>query len=279
MRRFRIIDYADRAAIDAMFRSFAPVFVLSTGRSGSKFAAELLALAPELLAVHEPRPTLAYYSGFALRNQDRPEVLDRMIEAARMEMVLDAFIAGRTYVESNQCLSFFAPSLARVFASAKFVHLVRHPGDFVSSAARKGWYENDSIWEAGRVRPDENENWAALGRVDRLAWLWDFTNRFIAGALQGLPAARTMSCRFEDLVAGSGAVQALFAFCGGTVPDAGRAREIQARPVNALRIDSDEPPTMRKDPGFPAFRDWPAADVEKLRARAGGTARLLGYDI
>lgn len=279
MTRFRIIDHADRATIAAMFRSYAPVFILSTGRAGSMFVAELLALASRLVAVHEPRPTLEYHSGFALRNQGRAEVLDRMIEAARMETILEAFIAGRIYVESNQCLTFFAPSLVRLFASAKFVHLVRHPGDFVASAARKGWYENDSLWEAGRARPLDEPAWNGWGRIERLGWLWDFTNRYIRDVLSGLPASRTMVCRFEDLLADDAVVRALFAFCGADVPAPDRIRMVRSRPVSVLRIDPDEPPGMKKDPGFPAFRDWPAADKETLRGRAGETARLFGYDL
>ena len=279
MKRFRIVHHADRETIAEMYEHGAPVFILSTGRAGSKFVAELLDLAPELRAFHEPRPTLEHFSDFAHRNQARPEILRRMIDVARMETILETSIQGRIYVESNQCLTFFAPSLAELFRSSKFVHLVRHPGDFVVSAARKGWHRNDTIWEEGRVKNPDPSRWAGMDQIERLGWLWDFTNRYIRDFLASLPAARSMTCRLEELASDSGRIEALFAFCGGTEPRRGDAKRLQKSRVNALRIDPDEPPNMKKDPDFPAYEDWSEKDKAKLRRLAGEMSGLYGYEL
>lgn len=202
-----------------------------------------------------------------------------MIEAARMEMLLETYIMGKVFVESNQCLTFFAPVLSESLQSAKFVHLIRHPGDFVVSAARKGWHKNDSIWEAGRVKSADEQCWGKMDQIERLGWLWDFTNRFIRDFLATLPSARSMTCRFEDLVVGQQNVRELFSFCGGGIPDWGKVREIQARPVNRLWVDADEPANMKKNPGFPAYRDWSVNERRKLQQSCEDLAGDFGYQL
>ncbi len=279
MKKFRMIHHVDRATIAAMYEQYAPVFILSTGRAGSKFIVELLNLDARVLACHEPRPTLEYFCDWASRHQERGDVLGRMIDAARMEMVLEACIRDRIFIESNQCLTFFAPALAALFKSAKFVHLARHPGDFVASAARKGWHRNDSIWESGRARLADERRWSAMDQVERLAWLWDFTNRYLRDFLASLPAARRMTCRLEDLLDGERAVKALFSFCGAAMPKAEKVTAVQVRPVNTLWVDADEPDNMKKNPAFPAFRDWPAGEREKVARACAATARGLDYEL
>ncbi|MCP5053537.1 MAG: hypothetical protein GY940_40600, partial [bacterium] len=125
---FRIIHHVDQRSIDRMYNRYSPVFILSTGRSGSKFIAHLLNLSAAATAYHEPSPTLQYFSNHAYHHQTEEKTLANMIDAARMELVLEVFIKDNIYVESNQCLTFFAPALAGLFKKSKFVHLVRHPG-------------------------------------------------------------------------------------------------------------------------------------------------------
>lgn len=173
--KFRMIHQVDQAGAADLFNRYRPVFILSPGRSGSKFIAELLNLSPALSAFHEPRPALQYCANFAFLHRGETPLLAKMIEAARFELMLDTFIKGRTYVESNQCLTFFAPAIAGLFRGAKFVRLTRHPGDFVASAARKGWYRNDTIWEAGRPKPADEKRWESWSQTEKLAWLWDTT--------------------------------------------------------------------------------------------------------
>ena len=143
--KFRMIHHVEQQTIDEMYHTYSPVFILSTGRSGSKFLVKLLELSPHAAAYHEPRPTLEYFSDYAFHHQQEKEILAGIINAARMESILDVFIKNRIYVESNQCLTFFSPVIAGLFKKAKFVHVVRHPGDFVRSAVRKGWHKNDGL--------------------------------------------------------------------------------------------------------------------------------------
>ena len=86
---FRMIHHVDQQTIDDMYQAYSPVFILSTGRPGSKFMAKLLALSSRIISFHEPRPTLQYFSNHAFHNQTAKNALSKMIEAARMESILD----------------------------------------------------------------------------------------------------------------------------------------------------------------------------------------------
>jgi hypothetical protein len=278
MSEFKMIHHVDQRTIAAMYADYSPVFVLTAGRSGSKFVAELLNLSPGIDAYHEPRPALQYFSNFACHHQHLAETLTRMIDAARMEMVLATYITGKVFVESNQCLTFFAPALAGLFQNAKFVHLVRHPGEFAASAARKGWYVNDTIWEKGRPRPAAADSWNGWTLVRKLGWLWNANHCFLQDFLGGLEASRVLAIRLEDMAASVDHAADLFTFCGVGAPARERILERQATKVNRLWIDPQEPPNMRKDPNFPAYEDWTAAMRTELWEMVGATAAGFGYE-
>jgi hypothetical protein len=278
MNQFEMIHHVDAKTIAAMYEVYSPVFILSPGRSGSKFIVELLNLSARIDAYHEPRPTLQYFSNFACRHQDQPEVLQKMIDAARMEMVLETYIKDRIFVESNQCLTFLAPALAALFKKAKFVHLLRHPGDFVVSAARKGWYVNDSIWEAGRPKPEAEDVWRQWTLVQKLGWLWDASNCFLRKFSGGLQNGRVLTCRLEDMVADMDHAAGLFSFCRADAPTEKAIKEMQGKKINSLWIGPQEPPNMRKDPRFPAYGDWSAAMKNELWEMVGATATAFGYE-
>jgi hypothetical protein len=73
-------------------------------------------------------------------------------------------------------------------------------------------------------------------------------------------------------------VQSLFSFCGGELPDMERLREVQGRPVNRLWVGADEPDNMKKDPGFPAYDDWPEERKRVLWDMVNETAGGFGYN-
>lgn len=275
--KFKMIHHVDQATIERMYREYSPVFVLSTGRSGSKFLANLLAHAPNVAAFHEPRPTLQYFSDYAFHHQEEKEILTNMIDAARMESILEIFIKDKIYVESNQCLSFFAPVIAERFKESRFVHVVRHPGDFVRSAVRKGWHRNDSIWEAGRVKIADNDRWDPMDQIEKLAWVWETTNRFIDSFKEGLSSSRSLTLTFEELVSDVEAAARLLEFTGGGAIDPVKIREMQSARVNELYIHPGEPPNMKKVVDFPRYADWDGEMKAKLVRIAADLASTYSY--
>lgn len=276
---FKIIHHVDRAAIEEMYREYSPVFVLSTGRAGSKFMAALLDCAANVTAYHEPRPTLQYFSDYAYHHQDKKNILINMVDAARMEAILDVFIKNRIYVESNQCLTFFAPVTAELFRASKFVHVVRHPGDFVRSAVRKGWHKNDSIWEAGRVKMADTDRWAQLDHIEKLAWVWTATNLFIEEFKTSINSSRVLTLKIEDLSGDKHTRDELFQFVGAREIPLGKIEHLLDEGVNKFRIGPNEPPNIKKVRDFPAYPLWEEDWKTKLKTAAGTLAGRYRYTL
>lgn len=279
--KFKVIHHVDQETINRMYEKYAPVFILSTGRSGSKFVAQLLDQANNVSASHEPRPTLEYFSNYAYHHQQQQEedILTRMIDAARMESILDVFIKDKIYVESNQCLTFFAPVIARLFRKSKFVHLVRHPGDFARSGVRKGWHKNDSIWESGRVKMADEDRWAGMDQVERLSWLWSTTNSFLENFKQKIDQQRVDTFKFEDLTGSIKRVRQLLAFTGAEEIEKKKIKQVQDNKINELHIHPYEPPTMKKVINFPHYKEWDKDKKDKLRKHCAALADMYGYQL
>jgi hypothetical protein len=275
--KFKMIHHVDQQTIDEMYHDYSPVFVLSTGRSGSKLIVNLLNLSDNVTAYHEPRPMLQYFSNYAYHHQQEEEILCNMINAARMELVLEVFIKNQIYVESNQCLTFFAPVIAQLFKKSKFVHLIRNPGDFVRSAVRKGWHKNDSIWESGRVKMGDKEQWAQMDQIERLSWLWMTTNQFIEDFKTKVHKSRAFTLKFEDLVQKEKTVKKLLKFidCHHIAPE--KIEQIQRTKINELHIHPNEPPTMKKVADFPLFNQWDDETKHKLAGLVKDTSLRYGY--
>jgi len=276
---FRTIHHVDQATIDGMYTNYAPVFVLTTGRSGSRLVTEILNQCEGLAAFHEPEPTLQYFSNHAFHNQDKPELLRHTIHTARMELVLKTMIRDRIYVEANQCMTFFAPALSSLFPKSRFVHLVRHPGQFVRSAWRKGWHRNDSIWESGRLRNRDEQAWRSWGEVERLAWLWEATNGFIESFKASISGERCLTLRLEDLTSDPRIPEKLALFCGGAAPNLSKMETLLKSRINTFRVSPDEPPNMKKRRDFPEYPDWAPENLAALERHAKRLAPRYGYKL
>jgi hypothetical protein len=262
-----------------MYNNYSPIFILTTGRSGSKFITNLLNCASNVIAYHEPQPTLQYFSNYAFHHQSEVDILTNMIDAARMELVLEVFIKNQIYVESNQCLTFFAPVLAQLFKKSKFVHLVRHPGDFVRSAVRKGWHKNDSIWESGRVKMKDKNQWAQMDQIERLSWMWMTTNQFIEDFKKQVHKSQVFTLKFEDLVEKKKTVKKLLKFIGGHPIEPEKIEEIQRTKINEPHIHPNEPPTMKKVVHFPFYSQWDDEMKNKLKKYGKKLVLLYSYEL
>ncbi len=279
-QKFNSFHHIDQKSIDQMFDSYAPVFVLSTGRSGSKFIHHILSKTDSIVSFHEPTPTLMYFSNFAFHNQKKKELLKAIFLSARMELILDAFNKNVTYFESNQCLVFFASVINDVFPNARFIHIVRHPGDFTRSAIMKGWHVNDTIWESGRIRILECEKWQKLHSIQKLAWVWKSTNEFINNFLYKLSAERFLIIRFEDMVSQPEIIKKIFSFVGiSETLQHDTITMFQKKKINEHKISINEPPNMKKLAYFPKYQNWSSTDKQKLIKSIGKLHNNYNYNL
>jgi len=273
-KQFRIIHHVDKENLDKFYKEYSPVFILSTGRSGSKFISEICNLSNDLNAFHEPSPTLMFFPIQAYHQNI--EILKQIINASRMELMLNSFIKDKIYVESNQCLSFYSYALAELFPKAKFIHIVRHPGDFIRSSIRKGWHKNDSIWEIGRIK-ESNKEWMMYDQIEKLAWTWKETNNYLVDFGASLLDNRYLLVKFEDLSSNLKTMHDIFRFIGTELLQDKVIKKMQNKKINELQVRSWEPENMRKRESYLLYSDWREEDKSKTKRILGSSYLRYGY--
>lgn len=251
------------------WQNVRPGFVLSTGRSGTLLLNNLLLLSPDAQPLHEPRPELYRPSRLAYEQlPDKAEVFREVFKSAREEYLLAAARQGKVYVETNNQITFFAPIIRDVFPRAVFIHLIRHPGDFVRSGIRRKWYTGQHSHDIGRIVPMESplrEEWAALPPIARMAWLWNETNRFIIEFLKSIPPGEQLQVMAENLFSDPQETARIYQFLQLGGYNRRKVQKLLKKPVNVQRKGQ-----------FPRYAEWPEADKELLHQYAP-LARKFGY--
>lgn len=216
--------------IDDFYKNYNPVFVVTTGRTGSKFITSVLNHLPDINAYHEPSPDLKLMPDFAYNNYD-DVALKKIIIAGKSELILKSYLKDNIYVESNQCLSFFVYALNDLFPNSKFIHLVRKPESFVLSAYKLSWYERENLWDYGRLKADfykEDDS------IENLYNLWNYTTEFIINFSEEIDESRFLTITSEDLFDDPQTIFDILKFIGMKKNNitADKILEIQNNPVN-----------------------------------------------
>jgi hypothetical protein len=256
----------------------APVFFLSTGRCGTKWFAKLLSLKNELKVFHEPAPNLAEQGAFAYQllksetNFQKDQIIRCLQEiylAGRETPIRYCYKTNRRMVETNHYITFFAPALEKLFPKARFVHVYRHPGEFVRSAIRRDWYGKDNLKHPLPIVPLENEfdpdSWKAAGQIAKAAWLWNETNTFVAQFVKASDQKKHFSFNFNKLNLEN--IKALISFLEINIKD----REIEKILRNKANV-------QRKG-SFEEYDEWDKHAREELIAHCGQLAQSYGYEL
>jgi hypothetical protein len=247
-------------------------FVLSTGRCGTGLITKILKYGPDLLVEHNPKPELEYVSSVVHREQPPIESLWIAVLAARFDLFfLEAFRRGRIYVETNNRISFFAPALAEMLPNAKFIHLVRHPADFVRSGMRRNYYKEGSI-QHQRLQLLDNDKWNKMSRVEKISWEWNEINSAIEDFKNKCDQSRIMMIKSEDLFTQPELIGAIFTFINQPNP-------FQSWPIERVRNKLINKPMNKQITGyFPKYSGWTAEDKLKLQSYATLSGRY-GYTL
>lgn len=273
------VHHVDAKTLDAFLSSYQPVFFLNTGRSGSAFLDKALGSISGIASHHEAFPNLMMFPNYAFHNPKETRILRKVFEAARLELMLDAFLKQKIFVETNHCLVFFAYQIKEVFPKAKFVHLVRHPGDFVRSGIMKGWHKNDSIWENNRIRLADDNVWGKMTQLERLAWTWVNTHQFIE-EFKGSFAQDVITVKLEELTSSDSKFAEVISFIDPNLQYEGEMLDrIRKKKVNELYIGPNEPPNMFKLSSYPKYQDWETTQKRQLAQYCGELAAKYGYSL
>ena len=162
------------------FNNYKCIFVLSTGRCGTKLLTKILNFSSELWVDHKPSPELAFQSYRAYKYQYTLDQLKTDFSNSRLDMIKKCYKNSLIYCETNNRISLYARAISNIFPNAKFIHLVRHPGEFVRSGIRRGYYTRMNAEISGHLEPRENssliEKWSIMSQIEKIAWQWNTIN-------------------------------------------------------------------------------------------------------
>ena len=269
-----------------------PLFIVSTGRSGSNMLARVLGQHPTLCALHEPRPHLNAEAYARWSGSHPASVIQRHVRAKRDALIGQIQENNFIYVESSHYCSHLIP-LLRAQYGAKFVHLYRDGRRFVRSGLdRAHWYDEGaqaSSWADAakqymkrhlrrtyfvdfdgasfadhRLRPPR----ALATRFEKVVWLWVEINQAILNGLDHVPEGAKMSLQLEDF--GEDALRALHDFA-----------EVRVLPdtLEQMLAKAEQRPNKTEDRTAAAPEAWSAWRQRRFKEIAGAMMAALGYAV
>lgn len=205
---------ADQSALTLV----EPTFVLSTGRCGTKWLTELLGKDHRMRLNHNDYPELLRQSRMAYEGYEKnPILFQEILRVARDGYLLDAYRRNQTYVETNHRITFFAHAIRQVYPKARFIHLCRHPGDFVCSGIRRNWYSGN-YYDLCRPRMQDDNTWKQMTKIEKLGWLWNETNQYIDSFLTTLdPPSLYLKVKAEEMFCDIDVGAGICAFTGAQI--------------------------------------------------------------
>jgi len=217
----------------------SPVFILSTGRTGTQFFEDYFNQTSNALCRHEPRPSrrFKFLSNLYLNEKVSARRLGRIYLRSRKNLF--ASLHGRSYMESSNFLFGCIPALKEIYGEVRIIHLVRHPHSYVSSHLAKGFWRGHKRFFARHV-PYWLEKLELEKRndpIEILATRWNYVNRQIATYETDNPYLRV---RFEELFSedkqlASQTLNRIREFCGFPVLDEEENESWLGSPKNVSR--------------------------------------------
>ncbi|MEM9122048.1 MAG: sulfotransferase [Pseudomonadota bacterium] len=274
-----------------------PVFILSSGRSGTAMLTKLLSACKEVemhheyLCTHIQSIAVRYYMGL---------VGPQTVKSAITRLHGTALLYARKPIwgDSSNKLSWIADVLAETFPDARFVFLTRDGRKVVSSyyhKLRDECYDDYSVrslighldapdvfpppppekrfwWPAPLDEPDRMEAFRAYSQFDRIAFHWGEINRVIMGHLYQIDADRQFRVKLEDLTTDPSLMLELFRFIG--VPERPQLFKLLERPHN-VKVPVDKSLTPGEEKRFFELN----ADVMKALGYFQNRAYTVDYGV
>lgn len=263
----------DRRSSDD-WKQLQPVWVLSTGRTGTNTLTKLLNCSPFLDVRHEPAPELFafsydYYSGAI----DRKTALRSLIYL-RDEIVFRSFRDGFIYIETNNRLTYLADLLLELYPRSKFIFIHRDPYQFIRSGMRRDYYSGHLL-DSARIIPNPSneyaDRWEAMSTLEKVAWNWATVNEVCLNFIERLPAEQQMVFSSERLFnADLKLMENLFNFCGSSQ---------YHPPAKNIKRVLDKKHNVQKKGSFPRPKEWTAQQISNVNSIIRPVAQRLGYQL
>jgi len=208
-----------------MSKQTIPVFVVGSGRSGTRTIYKLLSGIPHIQVYHEfvcthiQKVAALFFMGIIDKDDVKLQLQELHGSAIYYSQV-------RYWVDCSNKLSWVIEPLFEMYPTAKFIHLVRDGRKVASSFFHKlndEMYDDESVkimqaWLADQehlpVPPPEKKYWwnipqegqpfsrefPEFNQFQRACYQWSEANRVILEALQNIPANQQLFVKLEDLV-------------------------------------------------------------------------------
>ncbi len=267
--------------MDKKYLTDKPVFIVSTGRAGSTMIAQVLALHPRILALHEPHPHLRTEAYVRWKRVDMKETVKRRIRKKREDLINQVLSNRLVYAESSNYASMLIEELYDLF-DARFIHLYRNGRDFVVSGLQRGWYIDNTLktkmknWlrrrfflDTGKTAQDNLlDPPGHLGsRLEKIAWLWVEINKNILEKLERLPEENRFSFSLECL--NKDRIEELLDFIGV---------EKERGLIDDMLSVAMSRPNRTKTIKIPEEDVWTEENIKRFYSIAGDMMKRLGYE-
>jgi len=255
--------------------------IVSTGRTGTKYFAQLFSSHKNYIAKHEPAP-ICNVQGFSyLKGEIGDDELMKFLLKGRKKIYNEIRKAERnSYLESNGGLIFLIPFLDKIFPNLRVAHIIRDPRDIVRSGCSRTEelegelslkYENENSWliKSYELPNDKyKDHWHQMDMPERFMWMWNLKNQYADNIVQRSEAMQTF--RFEDVFSDELQMANIIDFLSFENEAPWTHSEIKeriARPVNQTTQFQ-----------FPDYDDWSLELRDKLEQHCGVLMKKYKYN-
>mgnify|MGYP000512911321 CR=1 FL=1 len=249
--------------VDKHFKKIKIFFILSIGRSGTKWLANLLNKDPKALVVHEPFvETIPHQKAFWSSKEAERYIL----KFRRKEIYLRIRnLKISVYGEVNSYLRRHCEALKKVFPNAIILHLVRD-----GRAVVRSMYSRETMlpnaYDTKYIHPKPNDpyyrKWKKMTRFEKLCWYWTVENEYLYECCNG------KIIQFEKILSDYEYFkERILQPLGLRIP-----RKIWEKEVNKPR----NPSLYYRLPHWKAWSKWMKEKFEEI---CGDVMRKCGYEL
>jgi len=185
-------------------------FIVSTGRTGTKFLANFFNSFKNIFSAHQPIPNFGelrvkFPIGMVNRKDAKKVIIEKRITTLKQLSSSNSY-----YLESNSSLFSLIPLFEEVFPNCRIFHIVRDGRDFVRSGMSREYgaffTDNDPRLQGeiktritAKMFPNDfwHNKWENFTTFEKICWYWQKKDRIIYESVNQLDNGFTI--RYEDL--------------------------------------------------------------------------------
>ncbi|TLF45505.1 sulfotransferase [Halomonas urmiana] len=192
------------------------VFLLTTGRSGTKTLIEYLKENSGYCAIHAPKPSLATLGSLLWKKKVSEDSAQWAYFSAREKYLYELCRRGVPLIDGDCKNLPLLPALSDFFPNSKFVHVVRNPLDFVISGLDRGYFvdKDPLLWGHLFLRDDESLALSFEEQVMLIADFWEIANRIAEITEEKVGGHRFLTLKSENMFKDSEEIAKTFSGLG-----------------------------------------------------------------